>query len=129
MGSWSIPLDELARRANARIETVGRKITFELFNAIQLRSPVDTGRFRGNWQLGNGAMAEGIVESNDPSGSAASAEAAKALAIKLGGTVYFTNSLPYAQQLEYGYSKQAPSGMVRLTIRELRAIVNQALVA
>lgn len=127
MGTWSIPLDKLAAKAGADIERVGRKVTFELFNALQLRSPVDTGRFRGNWQISSGAPASGVMPTTDQSGTGAAAEAAKALTIPLGGTVYFVNNLPYAQRLEYGWSQQAPQGMVRLTMREFRGYVQRAL--
>lgn len=127
MGTWSIPLDVIARKAKGDIETIGRKITFELFYAVQLRSPVDTGRFRANWQFGAGKMADGIVDANDINGSIAAAQALKAVETPLGGIVYFTNNLPYAERLEYGYSDQAPQGMVRLTVRELESMVTKAL--
>jgi hypothetical protein len=32
-----------------------------------------------------------------------------------------TNGVPYIKRLEYGYSTQAPAGMVRVSMRELLA--------
>lgn len=127
MSRWSIPLEQLARKANASVDRVGRQATFQLFNAVQLRSPVDTGRFRGNWQVTSGAPAPGVRNTTDPTGAIASTEAAKALSIPVGGVVYFTNNLPYARRLEYGYSRQAPAGMVRLSVREFDAAVKAAI--
>lgn len=124
---WSIPLERLAAKQKASVDTVARKATFALFNAVQQRSPVDTGRFRGNWQATQGAPAVGTTNATDPNGSKAQGEALKALSFPAGDTVYFTNNLPYARRLEYGYSRQAPAGMVRLSVREFSAAVKAAL--
>jgi hypothetical protein len=43
-----------------------------------------------------------------------------------GEIIYLTNSLPYARRLEYGWSKQAPAGMVRITVANFeRHLQNQ----
>jgi hypothetical protein len=39
---------------------------------------------------------------------------------------YLTNNLPYAYRLEYGWSRQAPNGMVGVTVVEFQSIVNAA---
>ena len=127
MSGWSIPLDKLAAKAGADIETVGRKVTFDLFKAVVMRSPVDTGRFRGNWFLSAGVASTQTGRAADKSGSTAIAQASQALTTPLGGAVYFTNSLPYAVRLEYGWSGQAPTGMVRITVREFSQYVKAAL--
>jgi hypothetical protein len=124
---WSIPLDKLAAKQKASVDTIARKATFALFNAVQQRSPVDTGRFRGNWQATQGALGVGTSNTTDPQGSIAGSEAMKALSFPVGDTVYFTNNLPYARRLEYGYSRQAPAGMVRLSVREFAAAVKASL--
>jgi hypothetical protein len=124
---WSIPLDRLAAKSRQSVDRVTRQATFQLFNAVQLRSPVDTGRFRGNWQVTQGSPADGTRNTTDPTGAIAQTEAAKALSIPAGGLVYFTNNLPYARRLEYGYSRQAPAGMVRLSVIEFSAAVKAAL--
>jgi hypothetical protein len=41
-----------------------------------------------------------------------------------GQTFYLTNPLPYAYRVEYGWSKQAPQGMVRLNIMKLQNILD-----
>ena len=45
---------------------------------------------------------------------------------KFGATIYLVNNLPYAVRLEYGWSKQAPAGMVRITAAEFQSIVDDA---
>lgn len=153
MARWSIPFDKLAERAKKDIHTVIRLITLELFSRIIPRSPVDTGRFRANWNVGYGKIDETTSANVDVSGKAKLAEVRSAvLSMPVGGIIYLTNSLPYAMALEYGmypdppkygsmkrgetemtihvtggYSNQAPAGMVRITAREFSDAVNQAL--
>lgn len=85
------------------------------------------GRFRANWQYGLGAINHTITNNIDPDGT----ETIAALVGKVGDTPagqihYLTNSLPYAERLENGYSKQAPNGMVNLTVLEFQPIVEAA---
>jgi hypothetical protein len=40
--------------------------------------------------------------------------------------VYLTSSLEYARAIEFGHSKQAPSGMVRTTLQEFPQVVSKA---
>ena len=78
------------------------------------------GRFRANWQIGIGVANDTVTGDIDRAGGATiSRLTAVAKAVKAGGVVYITNSLPYAQRLERGHSKQAPRGMVRLTMLDL----------
>lgn len=44
-----------------------------------------------------------------------------------GNIFYLTNSLPYIQRLEYGYSKQAPGGIVRLSVQEFHLVIKKAI--
>lgn len=87
------------------------------------------GRFRGNWQLSISVPATAQLDRIDPSGAQAIASAAAALSgFKAGPSIYFMNNLPYGPRLEFeGWSKQAPSGMVRVTVAEFDQIVNQVV--
>jgi hypothetical protein len=38
-----------------------------------------------------------------------------------------TNALPYARRLEYGWSRQAPYGMVRYSVLEYRRFLLRAI--
>jgi hypothetical protein len=125
MGTWSIPMDEVARRMGANADAVVRKLTFEIFKSVVLKSPVDTGRFRANWNIS--ANVPDFSTSAGTDKSRGVAQAAQALSIPSGGVVYLSNGLPYAQRLEYGYSKQAPTGMVRTTVAEVSAFLAKSL--
>jgi hypothetical protein len=125
MGAWSVPISEVANRAGAQADAVVRKLTFEIFKAVVLKSPVDTGRFRANWNI----SADVPDYSTTPSTIKArgGAEAARALSFPSGGVVYLSNGLPYARVLEDGSSKQAPQGMVKVTVAEFDTFLKKAL--
>lgn len=87
------------------------------------------GHFRANWNMALNASDETTSDEVDKSGGRSIQQAKQGLqTLKIGDTVYFTNALPYAQRLEYeGWSMQAPAGMVRVTITEFNAAVEQAI--
>lgn len=108
-------------------EKVVRGTILGLAQKVIKRSPVDTGRFRNNWQSSIGNPSPGRTETVDPSGSRAiSAAASVSKSLDMGQAFYLTNNLPYAMKLEYGYSAQAPNGMVRITAAEFQSEINKA---
>lgn len=125
MASFSIPLAQLAEKLKLDLGTVVRKSTLDVFRAVALRSPVDTGRFRANWNVSYGAPDLATSASVDK--TRAERESGKALTLPVGGVTYMANALPYAARLENGYSKQAPAGMVRLSALEFSDYVQKAI--
>lgn len=118
-GTFARDLAVFVERAKDKQDLVVRKVALDLYRSLAMKSPVDTGRFRGNWQVGVSTVNTTVDSPVDPSGEAAIARAEAALTnVKVGGVIYLTNSLPYAKPLEYGHSKQAPGGMVRITVVE-----------
>lgn len=94
---------------------------------LKMKSPVDTGRFRASWTIGVGQPDPSIAPEAGPGQKVATPEP-RIPAITAGATYYHANSLPYARRIEYGWSKQAPAGCVRVTAAEVPGII-QALVA
>ncbi len=138
---FSIPFARLAEKMKLDLDTVVRKSTLEVFKGVVLKTPVDTGRARGNWNVSAGAPDTSTTQSANAARGIA--EAQKALGLPAGGVVYLANSLPYARVLEYGeypnppkkgkgktaggFSRQAPQGMVRLTAIEFDAHVRKVI--
>lgn len=122
---WTIPLDRLAAKSSAKLETVVRRVTLELFVRVVNRSPVLSGRFRTNWNVSYGAPDVSFTESTMQ--SRADIETRKAMTLPVGGVTFLSNGLPYAYRLEHGWSKKAPHGMVRLAVAELDAAVRKAI--
>lgn len=117
----------IIKKAGARAEMVVRSSASALGGSLVQRSPVDTGRFKGNWQFGVGGINPEISSSPDISGTGSTWRINAGLQTwRAGQTIYITNSLPYAYRLEHGWSQQAPAGMVRLTILEFQSQVRKA---
>lgn len=127
---------DLARFATVARDNIDQVVQQAVVLAAQnviMRSPVGNpdlwkhprkgyvgGRFRGNWMLGIGAINTETTENVDPAGSNTMGKFAQGMANQRAGHEYYiTNSLPYAIPLEYGWSSQAPGGMVRLAMAEL----------
>lgn len=123
-GSFAISLSRFAAKANARIDVAIRKVMLDTFRSVVLKSPVQTGRFRGNWNIGYLSPNRETTVATDQSGAATISRitaAVQAAPINDGASVFLTNSLPYALELEHGSSKQAPAGMVKVTLAEVTA--------
>lgn len=118
----------LIAKQKANAEQVVRKSALQIASGIIQMSPVDTGRFRGNWNVEMGRIDVSTGGDFDKTGDAATAKAqAKLGEWKVGETIYITNSLPYAQRLEEGYSQQAPIGMVKVTVAQFQSLVRAEL--
>lgn len=142
-GSFSLQLQKFAEKAKANADLVVQKVTLDVARSVIERSPVgnpDTwkspapagyvgGRFRANWMFGVGAVDTTTTEGVDKSGGATLSRLAAAIqATGAGGVTFVSNSLPYGPRLEYeGWSKQAPAGVVRITVAEFQQYVNQAV--
>jgi len=125
VGDFAADVAKFETKTLKKMDLAVRKVALELFSKVILRSPVDTGRFRGNWQVSVGSIPSGTLELDDKSGTATVSKAAAAAAgVKAGDIIYLANNLPYAMRLEEGYSDQAPGGMVALTAQEFKSIVD-----
>lgn len=104
----------------AAVELV-KKITLEALRRLVQKTPVDTGRARGNWQTTIHAPAAG--QTGPRMAGAVEGEANGVLStLPPYEVVYLTNNVPYIERLDDGWSVQAPDGMVRPTLRELEAM-------
>lgn len=140
MRGFSKRIKAIADGVEKNANTMMRKTVITVASAVALRTPVDTGRARANWQTQIGSAAGGVINSF-PSGSKGSTGAAAAgVAIsqatqtmqkyRQGGVdVYISNNLPYIGMLNQGSSKQAPAGFIESAIMAgQRAIAKSRLV-
>lgn len=130
---FELQIAAFAAKAGANAELVTRRAALGIFSNVIEKSPVDTGRFKGNWQCAISAVPAGETNTPDksPLGDVGTVAIVRAdqtmLDFKLGDVIYFVNNLNYSLSLEYGHSKQAPSGMVRLSIGEWNTAVAKAV--
>ncbi|WP_421722427.1 hypothetical protein [Alloalcanivorax xenomutans] len=116
-------VSRITQQASQALSNTVADVEIQVMTLIILRSPVDSGRFRGNWQASAGAPEMGGL---DRLGAQASIEAMESVvrALKGGRVTYMANNLPYGPRLEYdGWSGQAPEGMVRKTAAQFQQIV------
>lgn len=114
--SFSIDLSKIVEKAKGKTDIAVRKVMLELFTKVINKSPVRSGRFRANWNVGYGSPDTTTTTSTDSSLGKVQTEIATA---KLEGSIFLSNSLPYSLRLERGWSGQAPAGMVRLSLVEI----------
>lgn len=118
----------LLQKVGDKADTVVRKTAFDILSSVVRRSPVDTGRFRGNWMTALQSIDTSTSGGEDRSGGSSLSRGLSVLGqFKPGQTIYLTNSLPYARRLEYGWSGQAPQGMVRLSVVEYSQYLQRAV--
>lgn len=100
---------EIKARANKAL----RIAAIKTWGKIIRMTPVDTGRARSNWFIGMSVGSE-VNATNKRRGPAyINKELPSDL---LNNKVYLYNNLPYIERLEYGYSGQAPKGIVRVSL-------------
>jgi hypothetical protein len=129
MTSFTLDVKKFAEKTEKDADAAISKICLDLLSDIVLNTPVDSGRARANWQCSIGSPAIGEVQFDADTGSGITApreSAASARAIAAGSAAvasaprnifWISNNLPYIYRLEFDqWSKQAPSGMVRLAI-------------
>ena len=130
---------KLLAGAGKDAQTVVRLAALELQTMMIESSPVDTGRFKGNWQAGLGSIntTTGSSEDKTPLGQSDESNVDRSrkflLNYKIGQTIFLSNSMPYASVLEYGRANgkpgsiQAPGGMVRLAVQNYSQAVAKAV--
>lgn len=113
---WSVPPSAFADLVDKEVSKQVRTIALALLNEIIQRSPVDTGRFRGNNTVSIGSPVYSTSVDVDPSGNEAMSRGMTALSgLEPYTQVFIQNNLPYAERLENGHSKQAPAGIYGLS--------------
>lgn len=127
-GDFEAQLEDFRELAMAAIEQTIQDIVIQIGESLINLSPVDTGRFKANWQFTIGAPANSSLIATDKEGDETIAKLIAAVnALEPGQVAYIVNTLIYAIPLEYGHSQMAPNGMVRLTIAEFDRIVAEAV--
>jgi hypothetical protein len=113
--------DVTTKLPDEKASIVVKKLLFAGLNGLVNKTPVDTGRARGNWQVTIGSPAEGENKSGDP--IARGGEVIEKIERIGSGLFYISNNVPYIEALENGHSDQAPLGMLAVTLQELNAIL------
>lgn len=138
--TFSLAIRDWAEKAGGALEETCRAIVIDVGSSLIRMSPVDSGRFRGNWQFSIERPSSGVLERTDQDGGETIAKlVAEANSFNPGQVAYIINNLPYGPLLEFGgyngptdkvteqgYSRKAPEGFVRITQARFQQIVREA---
>jgi allantoicase len=127
---FSLKLNKQVLDTNEKIEDAIQVIAMDSLRGVVQKSPVDTGRFRGNWIVSVDSPNLTETQQTDVNGSATINKGMAAIeAFDINNSrIYIQNNLPYGNRLENGWSKQAPNGMVALTLSEMSAKYREILI-
>lgn len=131
MGVFSLSMDNLLKQVDRNVNAIIKKTVFDFQSAIIKDSPVDTGRFRANWQVSFNQPIDSEIENTDTSKKGRDTYNRNGILInnnKVPFTYWIQNNLDYAEKLEFGlytnkpetiktiggFSKKAPMGFVRI---------------
>jgi len=127
LAQFNREIDAFARKVPDRAVLVQKNVTMEALRRLVFKTPVKSGRARGNWQVTIGDPAMGQLDVLDVDGSMTVAAGLAALAgLPPYQIVWISNNVDYIERLEHGHSKQAPEGMLAVTVEELRAMFREA---
>lgn len=131
--SFDSDIKKFIKKTGLKADDVVRKIAFDVYGGIVRKTPVDTGRAKGNWQISVGSPATDAIDRTDTTklGSANQAQFSDAQSAVNGykgrGDIIIRNNVEYIVGLEYGTSKQAPAGMVRVTVAKWKKFLRDAV--
>lgn len=121
----TIKVSDIGNYAEQQFEKLLRVAVLETDRKIKEKSPVDTGRFRLGWAIG-----ENVAPYQGPPPGNYRGQSAPPLAInyqlgqeKLGNVYSVHNNLPYAERLAQGWSQQAPAGWVQGVAKDIQGLV------
>lgn len=140
--TFALDLERLVQKYKARADDVVALTVTKIAAELDKRSPVGDakfwkndppagyigGHFRANWQLGVNVVPRAEKPGVDRNGTVALPAIVAAIPDQAAGNVYYlANNVPYARRLEYGWSRQAPSGLVGLTVTKFQQFVRNAV--
>ena len=140
--SFSLDLSAFTKKAGANADLVVKRVVAGMAESVIEMSPVGDGvywkspppkgyvggRFRGNWDYGFNAAPKQQFDVVDKTAATSINRVLSGFSGKpTAGIHYIANNLPYAIRLENGWSRQAPAGMVGVTVLKFQAIVKESL--
>jgi hypothetical protein len=121
----NIRIQDIGDYANNQMEKLLRAAVLETDSLLKQASPVDTGRFRASWQVGENSATGGIKASGSYTGIPALDRIGYSQE-RIGNVYSVHNNLPYAESLANGSSKQADRGFIQGIAKDVQGRVRIA---
>ena len=135
----AIKVEDIGRYVEQQMEKLLRAAVLDTDALLKQASPVDTGRFRASWQVGEnaagfydaGPQQEATGAFKDQSKPPGEPEVTGLRKMnysqeRIGNVYSVHNNLPYAEPLANGSSKQANAGWVQLAAKDVQGRVRIA---
>jgi hypothetical protein len=131
----TIRLDQIGDYAAGKVDQLLRSAVLQTDTLVKQESPVDTGRFRASWQVGENAVSQydaGPVQApvntertltKPPNRPEVPIRKMNYQQETLGNVYSVHNNLPYAEPLANGSSKQAPAGWIQVIAKDMQTYV------
>jgi hypothetical protein len=119
-GNYAVVLKKAARDTTLKLDKALQATAVETIGRLVDRTPVDTGAAKFHWFVR--AQPDEVFDKarTDPSGQQPKQRAKRDVKIfRIGWMLWLVNSAPYMTYLERGSSKQAPAGVVAITLAEV----------
>lgn len=132
---FSKQLRELSKYVEDGVEEIIKKSTFDLFEMIVARTPVDTGAAASNWKIGITDTSEADYQNTNPVGNL-QRQRQLFFTQKITNIIWIVNNLSYISVLEEGRgvrdgkmrgSTQAPQGIVGISLVEFNEFLKAAI--
>ena len=121
----TIRVGDIGDYASQQMEKLLRASVLETDSLLKQASPVDTGRFRVSWQVGENSAPGGIAAEGSYSGIPPLSRIGYSQE-QVGNVYSVHNNLPYAESLANGSSKQAPAGWIQGIAKDVQGRVRIA---
>ena len=113
-----INIGDIGNFCEGQMNQLMRVVVLETDQQVKAQSPVDTGRFRSSWAIGENAT--GNYDAVTGGSLAPVGINYTPGTERVGNTYHVHNSLPYAERLAYqNWSKQAAAGWVDIIARQM----------
>ena len=132
----NIKITEIGDYVNGQLEKLLRVAVLDTDTRLKMESPVDTGRFRASWQVGENAAGSydagpqqtSVNADRSMTSAPSKPEGFPLRKMNYGketiGNVYsIHNNLPYAESLANGSSKQTSPGWVQMVAKDIQSYV------
>lgn len=141
MAGWTLDLDKWANKQKSDMLDVKRTFALVLFTKVVQRTPVDSGAHRQNWLVTINQESFEYNPGLQKGGRVLSTGKSQIDKARAGDKIILQNNGPAITTLEYGgygpnsptgktvggFSKQAPRGMVGITMLEAGAVLTEAI--
>lgn len=129
--NFAAQVDDWTKETQDRLWRIWKAASQELASIAILATPIDTGFARASWRASTQSMPLIDPNATNKKGGAFAQDfgeiSATISSATLGSTMFIGATCAYIGALEFGHSKQAPQGMVRISAMRWPEIVSGAV--